>query len=44
VDLCGFTLRRGTLLRRWLQQVHKDWDWAHRDLLAVPVSGMTGCR
>jgi hypothetical protein len=44
VDLLGFGMRGGTLLRCWLQQVQKDWGWAHRGLLAVPVSGMTGCR
>jgi hypothetical protein len=36
VDLCGFALRGGTLLRCWLHHVQKDWDWAHRGLLAFP--------
>jgi hypothetical protein len=44
VDVGGFGLRGGMTLRCWVHQVQKDWGWAHRRLLAVPVSGMIGCR
>jgi hypothetical protein len=43
-DVRGFGLRGGPLLRWWLDKVQKDWGWAHRGLLAVPVSGLTGYR
>jgi len=43
VDLCGVGLRGGTPLRRWLHQVQKNGDWAHRGLLAFPPPERTGC-